>query len=92
MQSHRVRLPELELLRPAQEWIASSDVVIAHFGGRDLAPTDRSIAIGPEGGWSPGELASAATRTVSLGETVLRSETAAIAAATLVLALSARSA
>jgi 16S rRNA U1498 N3-methylase RsmE len=41
--------------------------------------TDRLIAIGPEGGWTPGELALAQDR-VGFGEAVLRVETAALVA------------
>jgi 16S rRNA (uracil1498-N3)-methyltransferase len=57
-------------------------VTIAEPGGAPIGPTDRVVAIGPEGGWSESELACARRR-VSLGDTVLRTETAAIAAATL---------
>lgn len=49
------------------------------------------IAVGPEGGWSPDELAEATTlggRTVSLGRLTLRAETAALAALALVHGLS----
>jgi 16S rRNA (uracil1498-N3)-methyltransferase len=55
--------------------------VLAEPGGRPIAPTDRVVAIGPEGGWTDRELALGPT--VSLGSTVLRTETAALAAATL---------
>ncbi len=43
-----------------------------------------TVAIGPEGGWAPGELPPG-TRRFSLGLTVLRTETAAVAAAVAVL-------
>lgn len=56
--------------------------IVAEPGGRRLTATDRQLAIGPEGGWSPDELATAAD-TVSLGPNILRTETAAVAAATL---------
>lgn len=47
------------------------------------APTDEQmIAIGPEGGWSPGELALTDAR-VGLGTNILRVETAAVVATTL---------
>jgi 16S rRNA (uracil1498-N3)-methyltransferase len=42
-----------------------------------------AFAVGPEGGWSPGELtefSAAGWRSVTLGATILRAETAAIAA------------
>ncbi len=42
----------------------------------------RAVAVGPEGGWAPGEW-SAQRRRVSLGDTVLRSETAAVVAGAL---------
>ncbi len=58
------------------------DCVVAEPGGRALAPADDAIAIGPEGGWSDAEL-GAARGAVSLGSNILRVETAAIAAVTL---------
>jgi len=85
MQSHRVRLPTLNAVVPSVEWLAQPDVAIAHFGGDAVEATHSSIAIGPEGGWSEAELAVASS-TVSLGPTVLRAETAAIAAGTLLTA------
>lgn len=68
-------------------------VAIAHRGAgaiplaawsRDAAGSPTTILIGPEGGWSPGELRQAAAArcpSVLLGEATLRVETAAIAAA-----------
>lgn len=47
-----------------------------------------TVAVGPEGGWSPAEEAAALAagwRPVSLGDTILRSSTAAVAAATLLV-------
>jgi 16S rRNA (uracil1498-N3)-methyltransferase len=44
------------------------------------APATVTVAIGPEGGWSPGEIPEGAIR-LGLGRTVLRVETAAIVAA-----------
>ncbi len=46
------------------------------------APTTVTVAIGPEGGWGPGEIPAGAAR-LGLGRTVLRVETAAIVAARL---------
>jgi 16S rRNA (uracil1498-N3)-methyltransferase len=43
------------------------------------------VAIGPEGGWSDAELAAARDR-VDLGPTILRTETAAVAASALCVA------
>lgn len=62
-----------------------SEFLVAEPGGRRLASGDRSVAIGPEGGWSDAELAAAAER-VDLGSTILRTETAAVAVATLCVA------
>lgn len=58
------------------------DAVVAEPGGRRLEPSDRRVAIGPEGGWTPDELALAGDR-VDLGPAVLRTETAVIAACVL---------
>ena len=44
------------------------------------------VLVGPEGGWSDDELA-AGLPTVGLGPNVLRTETAAVAAGTLLVAL-----
>lgn len=85
MQSHRVRLPELDAVLPAKEWLAVEGVAVAHFDGPEIGPSHRSVAIGPEGGWTPSEL-EVVSDTVTLGETVLRAETAAIAAGTLLCA------
>lgn len=85
-QSRGVWLPELAGPLPALDVIAGA--AVAEPGGRQLAAGDRTIAIGPEGGWSPAELSAAADR-VSLGETVLRVETAALVAAVRALAHSA---
>ena len=79
MQSHQVRLPEVRGVVMARDWLSQPDVAIAHFGGGPITNACRSIAIGPEGGWSDGEVELAANR-ISLGSTVLRAETAAVAA------------
>lgn len=85
MQSHRTRMPELAALIPAVDWVSRPEVAVAHFGGRPIDEGDIAIAVGPEGGWSPEEIA-ASRDAVSLGDTVLRAETAAIAAGTLLTA------
>ncbi len=75
------------------EWLVSGarDVatrLVAHPGGRseghglDLA-AGVAVAIGPEGGFTDGEIAAAETagyRTFRLGPTILRVETAAVVA------------
>jgi 16S rRNA (uracil1498-N3)-methyltransferase len=77
-QSRGVWLPRIEGPLPAADVLPTA--VAADPGGRSLRPSDRTIAIGPEGGWTDDELALAAD-TVTLGETVLRVETAAVTAA-----------
>jgi 16S rRNA (uracil1498-N3)-methyltransferase len=77
-QSRRVWLPEVSGPLTAATWLPGA--VVAEPGGRPLRAADRTIAIGPEGGWTPGELAAAGDA-VELGEAVLRVETAALAAA-----------
>lgn len=67
---------------PATASEVLGDFVVAEPGGRRLTRGDTSVAIGPEGGWSSEELEVARDR-IDLGPTVLRTETAAIAASTL---------
>ena len=80
MQSRRAWLPEVSGPIAAVTFLA--DAVAAEPGGRAVTPHDTTIAVGPEGGWSRSEL-DAAGATVALGDTVLRVETAAVAAAVL---------
>lgn len=82
MQSRRVWLPEIA--GPVVPDDILSSAAVAEPGGRPVVKKDVSIAVGPEGGWSPDELALA-TDTVSLGPNVLRVETAAVAAAVLMV-------
>lgn len=84
MQSRRVWLPEISGLMPAIEVLPG--LVAAEPAGPPPTEADTAIAIGPEGGWSPKEL-EVATSTVSLGPHVLRVETAAVAAAVLMVSL-----
>lgn len=59
--------------------------VFADAGGRPLRATDTLVLIGPEGGWDPSEVTRG--ERINLGPTILRAETAAIAAATQMVAL-----
>ena len=59
-----------------------ADVAVADFGGSANWHDIRAVAIGPEGGWAPGEWGVDRPR-VGLGPSVLRAETAALAAATI---------
>jgi 16S rRNA (uracil1498-N3)-methyltransferase len=57
------------------------------------APDHVVVAVGPEGGWSPDEadrLAAAGARLVSLGQSVLRTEHAALVLAAVVAAATGR--
>ncbi len=93
MQSHRVRLPELEAVVSSTEWLAAPENAISHFDGEPITNSVTSLAIGPEGGWDDVELdivPAESGRRFLLGHTVLRAETAAITAGALLTA-SARS-
>jgi 16S rRNA (uracil1498-N3)-methyltransferase len=61
-------------------------VALAVPGGRPLTLATPTVLIGPEGGWADHELAAVKSH-VSLGPHVLRSETAALAAGVLLVAL-----
>jgi 16S rRNA (uracil1498-N3)-methyltransferase len=60
------------------------------FQAGSAAPGDLALAIGPEGGWTPAEIAAftdAGWQSASLGPRILRVETAAIAALSIALAV-----
>ena len=89
-QSGRSRSPEVAAPRSFEEVLnEEGGLVAAHPSAPPLSPPRGGAIvalIGPEGGWSDEELALAATRRVTLfglGPRTLRTETAAIAAATL---------
>ncbi len=84
MQARRVRVPELD--GPVAAATVLGATTVAEPGGRELDSRDVAVAIGPEGGWSPAELAAAQDQ-VSLGPYVLRVETAAVVAAARMVAL-----
>jgi 16S rRNA (uracil1498-N3)-methyltransferase len=84
MQARRVWRPDVG--GPVEARSVLADAVAAEPGGRPIAPTDRVIAIGPEGGWTDAELNAARDR-VGLGPTILRVETAALAACAVMTAL-----
>lgn len=85
MQSRRVRLPDLDaILRPVDVPVSPS-VVLAELGGGPLSDDIEVLLVGPEGGWTASELED--RRTVGLGSTILRAETAAISGASLLVAL-----
>jgi 16S rRNA (uracil1498-N3)-methyltransferase len=84
LQSRRVHVPLIEGPVPVADLLPTATV--AEPGGRPLDVGDTTVVIGPEGGWTPEEL-DKAWATASLGETVLRVETAAVVAATLMVGL-----
>jgi 16S rRNA (uracil1498-N3)-methyltransferase len=77
-QSRGVWLPTVEGPVPALDVLRTA--AAAEPGSPPIGAGDTTVAIGPEGGWSPAELGAAA-RCVSIGAGVLRVETAAIVAA-----------
>lgn len=81
MQSRLARLPVVHPVTSLSD-VLSRGAAVAEPGGEELEATDRLVAVGPEGGFDPSEV-QAAPRMVSLGGTILRSETAAIVAGAL---------
>lgn len=89
MQSRRAWLPEVcsvvtlaELVSPAR----SPASVMAHPGGGPVSLDFPTVLVGPEGGWDEAEL-DRGLALVGLGETVLRAETAALAAGVVLCSL-----
>lgn len=85
MQSRRLWLPEITLPCVLVEVLSRYSAVLADPDGAPIGPTHSCIAIGPEGGFSPEEL-ELGSQHVSLGQGVLRGETAAIVAGALMAA------
>ena len=88
-QCRRARLPEVTDVCRLEDvaGVAGSPVPLADAGGPAPLGHDRPVlAVGPEGGWEPGERDGFGP-TVGLGATVLRAETAAVTAAALLCAL-----
>ncbi len=92
MLAGRLRVPEVRgPLAFDRAWAgAEQPFLLDRSGGRHLAdleePTDMTLFVGPEGGWTGAELAAAGDRVLSLGPRNLRAETAALAALALALA------
>ncbi len=83
MQSRRAWLPSIEGVTAFTEVATRPGVVLAEPDGPAADEvTPACVIVGPEGGFSPAELAMDVPR-MSLGSTVLRVETAAIVAAVL---------
>lgn len=89
-QSRRSRLPSVQgvwSLGQLGDALAPEPVALADPGGGELPHALRALAVGPEGGWEDAERSGAGLPSVGLGPTVLRAETAAVAAGTLLCAL-----
>ncbi len=89
MQSRRVWLPEVCDVQDLDDLVAGGGDEVALAVPGEVRALDRpTVLIGPEGGWTPEELAmgDGSVAHVGLGPHVLRSETAAIAAGVLLVA------
>lgn len=88
MQSRRAWLPAVDEVTTFPGALAAlgPSVALAERGGPPPGLTTPAVMVGPEGGWEEAEL-EAAERTVGLGPTVLRAETAAVAAAVVLCGL-----
>jgi 16S rRNA (uracil1498-N3)-methyltransferase len=87
MQCRRVWLPEVGEVTELEAFLATAGptAALAEPGGPPPELTSPTVVVGPEGGWSAEERASARA-TVGLGPHVLRTETAAIVAGALLVA------
>ena len=89
MQSRRALLPEIGATQSLDAVLGRSraaEVALAEPGGGPFSLATPVVLVGPEGGWSERELALVADK-VSLGDGVLRVETAAVVAGALLTAL-----
>ncbi len=89
MQSRRPFLPEIGTSQTVEAVLGrspASDIALAEPGGSPITLATPVVLVGPEGGWSERELALVGNK-VSLGDGVLRVETAALAAGALLTAL-----
>jgi 16S rRNA (uracil1498-N3)-methyltransferase len=87
-QSRRPWLPEVigsADLDDLARHLAPVPLALAQFGGDPPSMGAPALAVGPEGGWDPSEVAG--HRLVGLGPQVLRAETAAVAAGLLLCSL-----
>lgn len=86
VQSRRLWLPVVAGVTPFHAMVGEPGVAMAHHGAGPPALERPVVLVGPEGGWDEAELA-AAPALVGLGPPVLRTETAALVAGTLLCAL-----
>jgi 16S rRNA (uracil1498-N3)-methyltransferase len=85
MQSRRTWLPLVDDMHSFADVAARPEAAIAERGGDPPSLARPLVLVGPEGGWTTDERASGPS--VVLGPHVLRAETAAVAAGTLLAAL-----
>ena len=86
MQSRQLWLPEVVGVQPVTDLAVQPGVAMASPGGVPPTLAWPTLLVGPEGGWGPEEDALARA-TVSLGPAILRTESAAVVAGTLLTAL-----
>jgi 16S rRNA (uracil1498-N3)-methyltransferase len=82
MQCRRAWIPTIDEVTNFHSMAAEPGMCMADRGGGDLDLASPLIMVGPEGGWDETEMAADLPR-VRLADSVLRAETAAIAAAAL---------
>jgi len=85
MQCRRAWLPTVDDLASFTDIVAMPGMAMADRSGGTVSLASPMVMVGPEGGWDESELTAEIPR-VRLAEPVLRAETAAIAAATLLTA------
>ncbi len=85
-QSRRAWLPVVAGPMTVEAAAQQPGSALAVPGGGPIAPAHRNVMIGPEGGWSATETGRGLP-TIGLGPQVLRVETAAMAAGTLLVAM-----
>jgi 16S rRNA (uracil1498-N3)-methyltransferase len=88
-QCRRARLPVIEPVTTFAELAGRPGAALAAPGGAPPSLAAPLVLVGPEGGWTADELAAPIGR-VALGDHVLRAETAAIAACSVLSALRSR--
>ena len=85
MQSRRVWLPEVAEVTQSRV-VIESGFTVAQPGGAKVSLDQSSVAVGPEGGWTPAEIGASKSQ-VDLGPSILRAETAAATIGGLLMAL-----